>query len=831
MRLKTIFRTLPFSIASLLLVAGCNGPSDGSTPDPEDITYSLSLSYYTVVDGQCDTTTTEQRFAATESFCAVANVKANNANLANVLVDFSSDNASIAPATTLTDSSGMAKAIVSSADQTAIAGTLTAIYAPANVDSVSDERTYEFTATEPLPPVESYTLTTSISDASGTINHFKVGETVQLNAYFVDGSNEPVTNQLVTFTAGSASLNPATALTQADGKASVSYTPSNDELGAAALSATIEYQGDTFSNTSFYEVRSADDVVPEGTIKIGHFDANNNFVEGVLGTSLTADANDDYIISAGGSFGVTATIVTDDNAGNITRLQTPTSVNFVSDCSANNNASLDSPVTTLSGSASSTFSDTSCSGNSERNDQIVATATVGTTSLSANFDFTLSRQTLASLSFVSADPTQIRVKGAGGTGSSESSLVTFLVTSANGQPAAQQTVDFSLDTVVGGLSFANGQATDQSITNAQGIASVRVQSGTVPTPVRVVASATDIDTGDVVTSQSEQLTVNTGLPQQLGFSISPSVFNPEAGDHNGEEVTISVFASDSFGNPAPDDTTINFTAEGGQIQPSCATSGGSCSVTWTSANPRVTDHRVTILAYALGHETFFDTNGNNIFDDADGGAIAQACLDSNGAAVACTGNGMDIETYHAGGFSDLGDAFRDDSESGSYSSGEPFFNAEGKNSYSPADGLFNGPQCEGRLCGQGQANKTYIRKAFVLTMSGSNAVFALEQDGNPIADTSTDITPIAPGSTSLFSVQLTDSANQMLPYNSTVNVTASEGELTFTSFNIHNATRAGGSTANFALSHAGEAGTALVTVEVVTPKGIKSTYLFAVDLL
>ncbi|WP_394129351.1 Ig-like domain-containing protein [Shewanella maritima] len=829
MGLKTIFKTLSFSIASVLLMAGCNGAADGTSPDPDNPSnYTLSLSYYSVVDGECDSATSERVFDANERFCAVANVQQDGSALSGVLVDFSSDNATIAPSTTLTNDDGLAKAIVSSGDQTAIAGTLTAIYAPANADSVSDERTYEFTESITLPPVESFTITTSIEDATGTVTRFKVDETVQLLAKFVDSSNQGVADQLITFQAGSATLTPATSLTNNEGIASVSYTPQESELGATTLVASATYQGETISGTSFYEVLSADAIEPEGTLKIGHFDAQGAFVEGQLATGLIPDANGDYIISAGGTFGVSATIVLQDTDGTNQILTTPTSVSFSSACSTDGLASLDSPVTTLSGTAGSTFTDIQCSGNSQRDETITATAVVGSTTLNAELAFSLHPQTLSNISFVSAEPTQIRIKGAGGTGSSESSLVTFLVSGNNGQPIAQQTVDFSLDTTVGGLGFDNGTSTAQGTTNAQGVVTARVQSGTVPTPVRVVATVTDGTTS--ISTQSEQLTVNTGLPQQLGFSISTTEFNPEAGDHNGEQVTISVFASDSFGNPAPDDTTVNFTTEGGQIQPSCSTENGRCSVEWTSASPRVPDHRITILAYALGHETFFDTNGNNIFDDADGDAIAEACLDNTNQAIACTGNGMDIETYHANGFSDLGDAFRDDDETGVRKDGEPFFNTTGSG-YSSPDGLFNGPQCEGALCGTGQANKTYIRTALVLTMSGSDAVFGLSQDGNLIADPATDIVDIPAASASVFTVQLTDSANQMLPNGSTVNVTATEGTLTFNGYTVPNRTRHGGSSTGFTLANDADPGVSTVTVEVTTPKGIESSYSFSVTLL
>ncbi|GAA0790593.1 hypothetical protein GCM10009193_26620 [Shewanella aestuarii] len=830
MQIMTLNRSISLVFASAILVSGCNGAADGTETETPDANYTISLSFQAIVDGQCTQATSQQSFYLNEQFCAVATLKNGNTLVTGQVVDFVLPFGDATPASKLTDSNGLATAVISST--VANAGELSVQYNPVSSDTVSASRNFEFLALDSITPIESVTISASIHNATGTVTRFKVDEAVQLQATLLDSSNQGIANQLVSFSAGSASLFPATALTNSDGKASVPYTPALSELGASTLVVSANYQGKEITQSSFYEVLSADDIAPVGLFKMGRWVSETEFYENELATTLPMD-NGDYKLSAGGTFGVTATIVTDNNDGTYTRLQTPTSVTFSSDCSANNQASLDSPVTTLSGAAGATFSDTSCSGNSERSDQIIATATVGTTALTANLAFTLSRQTLASLSFISAEPNQIRIKGAGGTGSSESSLVTFMVTSANGQPTAQQTVNFTLDTIIGGLSFANGNPTDSSITNAQGLVSVRVLSGTVPTPVRVVASATDKDTADIITSQSEQLTVNTGLPQQLGFSISPSTFNPEAGNKNGETVTISIYASDSFGNPAPDDTVINFTAEGGQIQPSCTTQNGTCNVNWTSANPRVSDNRVTILAYALGHETFFDTDGDNIFGDADGNAIALACLDSNNIAVTCSGNGMDIDTYHPKGFIDLGDAYRDDDETGMHSAGEKFFSATGGTSYSGPDTQFNGPQClrTDGSCGTGQANKTYIRKAFVLTMSGSTAVMQFNQDGTDLSADFSNITPIATNVRSKFVVRLTDEANQILPANSTVTVTATEGSLLFNNYTVPNRTLSGGTSTSFTLENTGTAGISTVTVTVTTPSGVKTETSFNVVLL
>ncbi len=848
MRLIKSTPAVLFTLLALLFIGGCNGSSDDSDDNGENTEeFAISLSYKTVNDGQCAEATSDLSFASDASICVVATLTQNDINISGSLINFSATLGTLTPTIKLTDSSGIAQVILSNPDEAIGAGTLTAEFdsKAAENNIISTSKNFEFTSTGTTPSEETPKISASIISEMMTITQFEIDETVQLQAQFLDPLSQGIANQLVTFTAGSTSLTPNTALTNVQGIAQVNYTPTNDnDLGAARLNVSLDYQENNYQVNSLYEVLSADAISGEDTLKLGHFDNDDQFVEGELASSLTLDDDGKYIISAGGSFGITAILISQADDGTIIRVQTPYSISFSSDCVTSNNASLNTPVTTISGSASSTFQDISCSGNSERDDQIIATTLIGTQTLTATVVFTLARQTLASLSFISAEPTNIRIKGAGGTDSTESSLVSFKVSGSNGQASAQQTVSFSLDTIVGGLSFSNGSDEAQSITNSEGIVSVRVQSGTVPTPVRVSASATDADTGEIVTSQSEQLTVNTGLPQQLGFSLSTSIFNPEASDYDGEKATITAYASDSFGNPVSDDTTINFTSEGGQIVSNCLTVDGNCSVEWTSTSPRPSDHRITILAYALGHETFFDTNGNNIFDDEDGGAV-DACLNSSGDSIACSGNGMDIETYMPNGFSDLGDAFRDDDETGQYSAGEKFFNTNNSGNYEGPDGKFNGPQCEGSLCGVGQANKTYIRKALVMTMSGSHAQFTLWQDGKLISDDSiiethsstVALTDIAPGESSQFTVQFYDSAYQIMPANSQVTVTASSGKLNFDSLAVLNTTQNGGTTTEFTITNDIDPSTtgetkkiSNISIDVTTPKQIKSSLDISVTL-
>ncbi|MGI2136008.1 Ig-like domain-containing protein [Shewanella baltica] len=825
MRLSKTLCSLALLFIGLFGLGACNGPADednGGT-DATDGIYKLSIDFKTLSGSECGSLTSLHSFPKDTGFCAVAKLKKGSATVSYQKVDFTTDLGVLTPSSKLTNNNGEAIIVVSNPDLLVNAGTITATTTPKDsTTALTATREFEFLSasdgTSPAAPK----LSASILNNSALVTSFKVDEPVQLQAILLDSESNGIDGAKVTFTAGSAVLNPASTLTKTNGIAQVTYTPSATELGANSLTVTVDYQGQSLQTSSLYEVLSKDAVNQEGTLKLGSYNGAV-FTEGKLASTLTADANDVYKISAGGSFGVTASLVLEANDGTITRVQTPSSISFSSDCTNSNSATLDTPVTTLSGNASSTFQDTSCSGNSERRDQIIATTVAGNQTLTANFPFTLQRQTLASLSFESAEPAQIRIKGAGGTGSSESSLVSFKVTSANGQPAAQQKVSFTLDTVVGGLSFANGTANAQSLTNSQGIASVRVLSGTVPTPVRVVATAIDADTKEVITSQSEQLTVNTGLPQQLGFSLSTTVFNPEAGDFNGETATITIRASDSFGNPAPDDTAVNFTTEGGGITSPCLTKNGTCSVVWTSQTARVPDHRITILAYALGHETFFDTNGNNIFDDADiskdinGTPVTDlACLTNSGVAKKCTGNGMDIEAYLPSGFSDLGDAFRDDNEDGIWNLGEKYLNTKNSDTYLSADGKFNGPQCESTLCGKDQANKTYIRKALVMSMSGSQAYISVMQDGVLLPSVN-DIKPVAVGASSEFVVFVHDSANQIMPATTSIElcVDCAGAPKTFEVPNTVYAKGSLGSPLKFTAS-----ANASVSVKVTTPKNV-----------
>lgn len=261
----------------------------------------------------------------------------------------------------------------------------------------------------------------------------------------------------------------------------------------------------------------------------------------------------------------------------------------------------------------------------------------------------------SSISFVSADPTTITLKGTGGAGLVETSIITFLVRGTDGLPLTGQTVDLELSTTVGGLTITPISA----ISDTSGQVKTIVNAGVVSTPVRVIATVH----GTSISASSDQLTVTTGIADQDSFSISAGNLNSESFNIDGVTVPISVILSDHFNNPVPNGTAVNFTTNVGQIVGSAATTNGAVTLNWTSSEPRVylpspKAGRFVIMAYAIGEESFTDLNGNGLADP--------------------------------GEFTDDPEAFLDDNFDFVRNSNESFIDFNGDGVYNSGDGKYNG---------------------------------------------------------------------------------------------------------------------------------------------
>lgn len=833
-------------------LAACNGSSgknDEVTPPDPNAPTLLTLS---VLDENCQALATPSLVAGS-TFCVQAFLSKNSEAISNTSVSFETALGTLSPSSKLTNVDGIAQVLLSSTPSDIGAAEITATSQDASA-STSFEFLRDTSQTTLLPVV---TLTSLVGDLA--VNNAKLGEVITLKANLLDNRSNPISQVPISFSAEIGELNAASWLTDANGNASVQLTLASDSpIGAATAVATYQIdETNSVSSQINYQVLSADDI-DTPVVQAGYFDSNGNFVANQLKLSVARQSDGSVDLAAGGTLGLSLVLV-DENQQVIT---TPTAVNFSSSCVINGTASIDQQVLTINGEANSTYKDINCAGANGNEDQIIASVTVNGENIILTQDVNLSGEALGAIEFVSADPTSIVIKGTGGVGKQEISTITFRVKGKQGNLLAQQLVNFSASTDVGGLEISPTSA----ITNSQGEVSTKVISGTVPTPVRVTASATTTnDAGESVEiiSQSDLLSVNTGLADQNSISLSAEILNPESHNTNGVTSEITAWLADSFNNPVPDGTTVNFTTEGGQIEPSCQTTNGSCSVTWQSSNPRVFNHRSTILATAIGHETFFDTNGNNLFDNQDGSAVENEKVSS----------GFGRAEYLPSGFIDMSEAWRDDNENDQYDQGETFIDFDNNKTFANADGMFNGPQCSGDLCST--KSLINVRKSLVLIMASGSSYWSLyetvettpgEFSETIVASNRDNVsifrTPIARGESQSYSLSFADTALQTLPQGSTVSVSTDVGELvgqtSFTVGNTNGGARTpisqaelnsntgitiseakirkvfGGDTIGFTLKNTlaegDDATTANLTIEITSSGGVVTSQFITVDL-
>lgn len=679
-----------------------------ASSDPE-----LSMTSY-----REDCATPAQSFGTNETICVLAELTQGETPLSNEIVNFalSSGLGSLDRTTALTNAQGIAKVNITNNNETIGAASISASF-----NTLSDASNYEYVAVNQTVTT-SPSITVALYQNGEQVNGFQANQEVIARATVRDSDGNPVPEVIVSFSVQGTgpTLTPSSALSSTSGIAEVDLTATESDLGAYALQAETTVNAIQISGARNFEVRSAGAVI-EGETRFGHFDSDGNFVEGIIGSSI-ADENGDVTISAGATTGFDVALV-DENGD---RISTPTPVTFTSTCVTNNQATIDETVTTINGVASATFEDLSCAGASGNTDQIVASVVINNETTTITRELTILPEGIGSISFVSATPDAIVLTGTGGQNTSSVSTLIFQVNGELGNPIAQQEVAFALNTTAGGLKLDPAVG----LTNSTGQVSTRVTAGTVPTPVRVTASVTAQD-NDTIRTQSDLLTVNTGLPDQNSFTLSADTLNSESFNITGQTVNITVRLADIFNNPVPNGTTVNFTTEYGSIEGSCETgedangnidpelaATGTCSVTWTSQNPRdPVDHRNTILATAIGHETLFDSNGNNAYDDVDGGAI----IDN-------TDSGFGVSRYGSNGFVDYSEAWVDYNEDGVYQSAEPFIDFNGDETFNSADGLFNGPQCNSASACSDDARSIHIRRAISIVLSSSSALWRIYAD-------------------------------------------------------------------------------------------------------
>ncbi|HET9645995.1 MAG TPA: hypothetical protein VFP68_22175 [Burkholderiaceae bacterium] len=436
----------------------------------------------------------------------------------------------------------------------------------------------------------------ALSDSSGAAtNTVTVASPATARARVTSGTGTPLPGQLVTFTTagGAGSFTPSTgkALTDADGYASVVLLPSSSGAsGADEVVASVS-------------VTNPDGTTSSKSARTGfQLQATN------VSISSVTTGVDNAALSANGQTNVTVTL---SGAAGVS-----VGVSLTSTCVAQNKATITpATATTTTGVASFSYKDNGCGAS-----QLSATptddlrASITGSTVTSTKTVSLTAATANSVAFVSATPQTIFLKGSG----DETSEVVFEVRDKDGNALPNRSVSLDLTSTAGGLSLVNAgsDGTVSQLSDSNGRVSVRVNSGTVPTPVRVRATLVNTQ----ITSLSNNLTVAVGLPSELNFGLAQGTANIEGFDYIDTSNTYTVIASDRMGNPVRDGTTVNFiTPEGGQVNPSVQTKLDGSGIARASANfvssmPRPADGRITVVAYALGEESFEDLNGNNIYD-------------------------------------------------------------------------------------------------------------------------------------------------------------------------------------------------------------------------
>ncbi len=529
--------------------------------------------------------------------------------------------------------------------------------------------------TAPTPGTPSApTITLALTNAAGaTVSSISIGAPATVKATLRDAAGTLVSNSVVTFSTDTAlaTITPAaTALTDASGVATVTLNPATITVaGATTITATAQVEKTAVTGS------------------IG-------FAVGVAAVAVTAP-----VLGVGAAplsaFGTTSISVTVSLNG--VPVSTPQSVTFSSSCGSVGKAVLSTGVATVAGVATGSYRDNGCAGT-----DVITASAAGVTSPSTSL--VIGTPATGSIQFVSATPSSISLKGIGGV---EASQVRFKVLDSAGNPLSGKTVTFALSTTVGGIALTPPAPTT-AISDASGLVVITVNSGTVSTPVRVTASTPGATAGTTLTTQSSALTITTGIPDQDSFSLGATVLNPEFLNFDGNTTVVTARLADHFNNPVPDGTVVNFTTEGGSIIASCSTTGSLCESTLTSQAPRLAaDGRYTVLAYAVGEESFIDLNGNGVAD-----LVPNEMVDQNGTST------------------DLPEAFRDDNENGVRDANETFLDFNQNGVYDGPDGKYSGVLCDnitpppaGSSVGTCSARKTiHVRRSIAIIFSGSHAV-------------------------------------------------------------------------------------------------------------
>lgn len=387
-------------------------------------------------------------------------------------------------------------------------------------------------------------------------------------------------------------------LTNSDGVAQVFLKPDNAGVtGAYSVSAEATFGDTSTSQSKTFSVQPTNIELGSITIEADSLPSGGQTSGSMVVTDSDGNALSGTIVNLSASCGQVPSQVTSDVDG---------SIQFVYKA-INEDGSLCSGTVRLSAS----------SGTVTQNKTLTVQAAEATSIIYTSNELTL---------------------GIKNSGSSSTGQVQFTVFSDT-TPLANTEVKLSLEKSPLGLTFGPYKNREDFIamTDEKGVVSVNLYPGSTPGPVEVKAS---LVADASINALSKNISVASARVSQNGLSLSWGA-NVLDWSLDGASTSITARMVDRNGNAVPDGTVINFTAEGGKVTSSCATSDGECSVTFSTQNPRPGDGRLSVLAVAEGEKQYIDMNENNAWD-----------------------KNTDVFVHN------IGDTFRDDNENNKFDIGE-----------------------------------------------------------------------------------------------------------------------------------------------------------------
>lgn len=315
--------------------------------------------------------------------------------------------------------------------------------------------------------------------------------------------------------------------------------------------------------------------------------SGDSFIEGQIET----DIND---LSAGGQTKLRVYIVNKSDGNSLVTDQ-GTQVSFSSTCISLGEATINSPITTSTGIAETTYTANGCA----PTDLIEAKADTATASVSIS----IAPPTADRVVSVPLTTNSIAPSGAGTTSRPSETRVTFNVVDDNGDGVRGIDVNFRLSGDDPAAAIPVTLGTTSTTSSTGGEVSTLVIAGSASTVVRVVATIDTID--GPRSTESEPIAINSLIPVESGFTLAADNFIPDAQFTAGVPVTLTVYATDKNGQNIRGNTVVNFTADGGSVIPECTLNNdGVCSVEWRSQAPWLT--KPTITASTIGETSSGD---------------------------------------------------------------------------------------------------------------------------------------------------------------------------------------------------------------------------------